>query len=100
MAIGRYAKLVLPVKDEKSDDGKPRLNVIVKGDVAGSVETILDVFNTYGSDDKCQLSVVHYGVGPVTETDLEMAEVFDGETRLRNCEVKLSIKSNRLKIFI
>ncbi|XP_020286956.1 translation initiation factor IF-2, mitochondrial [Pseudomyrmex gracilis] len=77
MAIGRYAKLVLPIKNERPDNGKPRLNVIVKGDVAGSVEAILDVFDTYGSDDKCQLSVVHYGVGPVTETDLEMAEVFD-----------------------
>lgn len=79
MAIGRYAKLVVPVKNESPDDGRPRLNVIVKGDVAGSVEAILDVFSTYGSDDKCQLSVVHYGVGPVTETDLEMADMFDGE---------------------
>ncbi|KAL0124558.1 hypothetical protein PUN28_006419 [Cardiocondyla obscurior] len=76
-AIGRYVKISAPVQNEKPDDGIPKLNVVVKGDVAGSVEAILDVFNTYGSDDKCQLSVVHYGVGPVTETDLEMADMFN-----------------------
>lgn len=69
----------MPVKNESSEDEIPKLNIIIKGDVAGSVEAILDVFNTYGSDDKCQLSVVHYGVGPVVETDLEMADAFDGK---------------------
>jgi len=78
-ARGRYTKLLTPVKNEKPDDGIPKLNVIIKGDVAGSVEAILDVFNTYGSDDKCQLSIVHYGVGPVVETDLQMADAFDGK---------------------
>lgn len=80
-ALGRYYKLTAPVPKEATDDAVPKLNIIVKGDVAGSVEAILDVFGTYGSDDKCQLSVVHYGVGPVTETDLQMAEMFDGKTR-------------------
>ncbi|XP_018403977.1 PREDICTED: translation initiation factor IF-2, mitochondrial isoform X2 [Cyphomyrmex costatus] len=75
-ALGRYTKLSIPIKNEKSDD-KPKLNVVIKGDVAGSVEAILDVFNTYGSDDMCQLSVVHYGVGPVSETDLQMADMFN-----------------------
>ncbi|XP_070160540.1 mitochondrial translation initiation factor 2 [Polyergus mexicanus] len=75
-AIGRYVKLSNPIKVEKPDDGIPTVNIIVKGDVAGSVEAILDVFNTYGSDDKCRLSIVHYGVGPITETDLQIADAF------------------------
>lgn len=66
-------------KNEIVDDGIPKFNIVIKGDVAGSVETILDVFNTYGSDDKCHLTIVHYGVGPVTETDLQMADAFDGK---------------------
>ncbi|KAM0728749.1 Translation initiation factor IF-2, mitochondrial [Formica fusca] len=74
-AIGRYVKLSNPIV-EKPDDGIPTVNIIVKGDVAGSVEAILDVFNTYGSDDKCRLSIVHYGVGPITETDLQIADAF------------------------
>jgi translation initiation factor IF-2 len=77
-AIGRYNKLLLIIKD-KPDDGIPKINIIIKGDVAGSVEAILDVFNTYGSDDKCRLDVVHYGVGPVNDTDLEMADAFKGK---------------------
>lgn len=47
--------------------------------MVGSVEAILDVFNTYGSDDKCRLSIVHYGVGPITETDLQIADAFNGK---------------------
>lgn len=73
----------------------------MKGDVAGSVEAILDVFNTYGSDDKCQLSIVHYGVGPVTETDLQMADAFDGKNicHLISSSV-IFCKSQHHKIFI
>jgi len=78
-AHGRYNKLLLVVKDDDPNDGIPKINIIIKGDVAGSVEAILDVFNTYGSDDKCRLDVVHYGVGPVNDTDLEMADAFKGE---------------------
>lgn len=63
----------------KPNDGIPQINVILKGDVAGSVEAILDVFDTYGSNDKCQLSVVHYGVGNITATDLQLAETFNGK---------------------
>ncbi|XP_014468945.1 PREDICTED: translation initiation factor IF-2, mitochondrial [Dinoponera quadriceps] len=76
-AHSRYYKLISPIPKSDTNSDTPKLNIVIKGDVAGSVETILDVFNTYGSDDKCQLSIVHYGVGPVTETDLQMAETFD-----------------------
>ncbi|XP_018045855.1 PREDICTED: translation initiation factor IF-2, mitochondrial isoform X2 [Atta colombica] len=76
-AFGRYAKLTFTKNKRPDDDGKPKLNVVIKGDVAGSVEAILDVFNTYGSDDKCELNVIHYGVGSVTETDLQMADMFN-----------------------
>ncbi|XP_012540296.1 translation initiation factor IF-2, mitochondrial isoform X2 [Monomorium pharaonis] len=101
-AIGRYTKLSTPVKNESPDNGIPKLNVIIKGDVAGSVEAILDVFNTYGSDDKCQLSVVHYGVGSLTETDLEMAGTFDAIIYPFNVSVTkdLQQEANKKKISI
>ncbi|XP_011167443.1 translation initiation factor IF-2, mitochondrial isoform X1 [Solenopsis invicta] len=100
--LGRYAKLSKLVKNDKPDDGIPKLNVVIKGDVAGSVEAILDVFNTYGSDDKCQLSVVHYGVGPVTETDLQMADAFDAIIYPFNIGVTkdLQQEANKKKISI
>lgn len=78
-AHGRYYKIPMQVTKVDTDNDVPKLNVVIKGDVAGSVEAILDVLNTYGSDDKCQLNIVHYGVGPVIETDLHIAETFGGK---------------------
>lgn len=58
-------------------DQRPRVNVIIKGDVHGSVEAILDVLETYDGNDLCRLDIVHYGVGDVSETDVELASTFD-----------------------
>lgn len=63
-------------------DTFPKVNVIIKGDVLGSVEAILDVLDTYGDEKRCRLSVVHYGVGQVTETDLDLAKTFDGTNKI------------------
>ncbi|KAH0568056.1 translation initiation factor IF-2, mitochondrial isoform X1 [Cotesia glomerata] len=79
-ALGRYRKSREPgprKKEIQDDDGIPRLNVLVKGDVVGSVEAILDVFDTYGDENRCHLDVVHYGIGPVSEDDVELAKAFD-----------------------
>jgi len=48
------------------------------GDVHGSVEAILDVLETYDCDAACKLNLVHYGVGNVSETDVELADAFKG----------------------
>ncbi|KAF6209514.1 hypothetical protein GE061_015261 [Apolygus lucorum] len=63
-------------KEIKDVDSGPRLNIIVKGDVDGSMEAILDVLETYDNP-KCRLDIVHYGVGPVTKNDITLAESFD-----------------------
>lgn len=64
-------------KTYAADDPTPKLNIILKADVHGSLEAILDVFDTYDSSDRCRFSVVHYGVGPVTEGDIELAKTFN-----------------------
>ncbi|XP_046805266.1 translation initiation factor IF-2, mitochondrial isoform X2 [Lucilia cuprina] len=64
-------------KETLPDDGTPRVSVIIKGDVHGSVEAILDVLETYSENDKCRLDVVHYGVGNVSESNIELANSFD-----------------------
>lgn len=43
----------------------------------GTVEAILDVLDTYDSNTDCKLDVVHYGVGNITESDIEFAESFN-----------------------
>lgn len=64
-------------KESAPDDGIPRVNVIVKADVHGSVEAILDVLETYDDMDQCKLDVIHYGVGDISEGDLELAKTFN-----------------------
>ncbi|XP_050100278.1 translation initiation factor IF-2, mitochondrial isoform X1 [Anopheles aquasalis] len=64
-------------KESTKDDGTPRVNVIVKGDVHGSVEAILDVLDTYDDNERCRLDVIHYAVGDVNESDVELAQLFD-----------------------
>ncbi|XP_017478138.1 PREDICTED: translation initiation factor IF-2, mitochondrial [Rhagoletis zephyria] len=64
-------------KETTEHDGVPRVSIIVKGDVHGSVEALLDVFDTYTNHERCRLDVVHYGVGNVTEGDIELAKAFN-----------------------
>ncbi|XP_037943309.1 translation initiation factor IF-2, mitochondrial-like, partial [Teleopsis dalmanni] len=64
-------------KEYAEEDKTPRVSVIVKGDVHGSVEAILDVLETYNSNEQCRLDLVHYGVGNITEGDIELAKTFN-----------------------
>lgn len=75
---------------EKKQDDLPAVNVIIKGDVSGSVEAILDILDTYKSDKNCRLNVVHYGVGPIIETDVQLAETFNGNITYKPNIVALS----------
>lgn len=70
-----------PREKEIPDDtsGIPQMNLVVKGDVDGSVESFLDVLDAYDCQSQCRLDVVHYGVGDVNETDVNLAETFKGE---------------------
>ncbi|XP_041353564.1 translation initiation factor IF-2, mitochondrial-like [Gigantopelta aegis] len=56
----------------------PQLALILKGDVDGSVEAILDTLDSFHSK-KCRLDLIHYGVGNITESDVELAKAFNGE---------------------
>lgn len=76
---GKYkVRRIGPRPKEYIDDNTvPRVNVIVKGDVHGSVEAILDVLETYHENDQVRLDIIHYGVGDVNEGDLELAMTFN-----------------------
>ncbi|XP_064111315.1 translation initiation factor IF-2, mitochondrial-like [Macrobrachium nipponense] len=72
----RYGKRRGPrEKESREEDTGPRVSIVLKGDVDGSVEAILDVIDTYHSPD-CQLYVLSYGVGMVTPSDVNMAATF------------------------
>ncbi|XP_063985976.1 translation initiation factor IF-2, mitochondrial [Diachasmimorpha longicaudata] len=77
-ASGKRNRVKGPRKKEtEDDDGIPRVHVILKSDVLGSAEAILDVFDTYSDNKRCHVDVIHYGIGAITESDVELAEAFD-----------------------
>jgi translation initiation factor IF-2 len=48
------------------------LNIIIKGDVDGSVEALTDSFQKL-STEEIQVNIIHKGVGAITETDVLLA---------------------------
>jgi translation initiation factor IF-2 len=52
--------------------GSKELNIILKGDVGGSVEVLTDLLNKL-SNDKVRLKVLRSGVGAITESDVLLA---------------------------
>mgnify|MGYP003637331059 CR=1 FL=1 len=52
------------------------LNIILKGDVDGSVEALTDSFQKL-STDEIQVNIIHKAVGPITESDVLLASASD-----------------------
>jgi len=52
------------------------LNLIIKGDVDGSVEALADSFSKL-STEEIQINIIHKGVGAITETDVMLASASD-----------------------
>jgi translation initiation factor IF-2 len=78
---GKMAKSLIPatakvsleeLSKRISDSDQQELRVINKGDVQGSVEAVADAL-TKLSTEKVRLSVIHAGVGAITEGDVNLA---------------------------
>ena len=52
------------------------LNIILKGDVDGSVEALTDSFQKLTTEE-IQVNIIHKGVGPITESDVLLATASD-----------------------
>ncbi|NWS15844.1 IF2M factor, partial [Pachyramphus minor] len=63
---------------DRREMAEDTLSVIVKGDVDGSVEAILNILDSYDCEDECKLDIVHFGMGDISENDLNLAEAFNG----------------------
>jgi len=58
------------------EEGRARLNVVLKADVQGSVEAIVGALSQI-PDDKVKLEIAHAGVGNITESDVLLASASD-----------------------
>lgn len=57
----------------KADETTAELPIVIKGDVQGSVEAIIQAVEKIGNDE-VKIRVLHSGVGAVTESDVTLAE--------------------------
>ncbi|KAL6111245.1 mtif2 [Pungitius sinensis] len=77
---------------ERTQSAEPSLPLIIKGDVDGSVEAILNLLESYESQQQCQLEVLHFGIGDVSENDVNMADAFSGSIYGFNVAASRSIQ--------
>ncbi len=78
---GKMAKSMVPATAKVSleelsrrisESGQQELRVIIKGDVQGSVEALAEALSKLTCD-KARLSIIHAGVGAITEGDVNLA---------------------------
>ncbi|HZE61973.1 MAG TPA: translation initiation factor IF-2, partial [Burkholderiales bacterium] len=58
--------------DQMAESGKKALNLVVKADVQGSQEALIHALTRLGSEE-VKVTVVHAGVGGITESDVNLA---------------------------
>ncbi|NXB91847.1 IF2M factor, partial [Vidua chalybeata] len=63
---------------ERTEMDENTLSLIVKGDVDGSVEAILNILDSYDCEDECKLDILYFGMGDISENDISLAEAFNG----------------------
>ncbi|KAF6734251.1 Translation initiation factor IF-2, mitochondrial [Oryzias melastigma] len=78
---------------EHADSDELRLPLVIKGDVDGSVEAVLNILEGYDAQHQCQLEVVHFGIGDVSENDINMAEAFGGSIYGFNVKASRSVQN-------
>ncbi len=81
VAEKRQEKLAKPVRSSldkllAGSGGRPKLRVVLKTDVQGSVEAILGSFEEIESE-KIDLDVLHSAAGAITESDILLASASD-----------------------
>jgi translation initiation factor IF-2 len=65
-------KITLEQLYQKIKEGVKELNVIVKGDVQGSIEALTEALNKLSTTD-IKLKIIHSSTGAITETDVMLA---------------------------
>ncbi|BDW87144.1 translation initiation factor IF-2 [Roseicyclus marinus] len=72
-AAGAATTLDQLLAKAKADKNVAELPIVVKADVQGSAEAIVQAMEKIGNDE-VRVRVLHYGVGAITESDITLAE--------------------------
>jgi translation initiation factor IF-2 len=101
MAEKRAEALLNPDKEtDTTPAAAPTFSVIVKTDVNGSLEAILNVMETYEAHHKVRLDLVHFDVGPVKKTDMDMAELFNSVVYAFNLPANPEVEASASKMTV
>jgi len=74
--LSKTSKLTLEQLYDRIKEGAKEFDVIVKGDVQGSVEALSEALQQLSTDD-VRLKIIHGSTGAVTETDIMLAAASD-----------------------
>ncbi|MGR3490975.1 MAG: translation initiation factor IF-2, partial [Shimia sp.] len=72
-ALGAATTLEQLMQQAKENENVEELPILVKADVQGSAEAIVQAMEKIGNDE-VRVRVLHHGVGAITETDIGLAE--------------------------
>jgi translation initiation factor IF-2 len=72
-AVGAAVTLEQLMAKAKADKDVAELPIVVKADVQGSAEAIVQAMEKVGNDE-VRVRVLHYGVGAITDSDVGLAE--------------------------
>ena len=70
--LSTSAKITLEQLYQKIKEGSKEFNVIIKGDVQGSIEALTEALNKLNTAD-VKLKIIHSSTGNITETDVMLA---------------------------
>lgn len=74
--LAQSSKITLEQLYERIKEGAKELNVIIKGDVQGSIEALSEALGKLSTPD-VKLKIIHSSTGAVTETDVLLASASD-----------------------
>ena len=74
--LSASSKITLEQLYQRMKEGVKELNVILKGDVQGSIEALIDALNKL-STEEIKLKIIHSSAGTITETDVMLASASD-----------------------
>jgi translation initiation factor IF-2 len=74
--LSASSKITLEQLYQRMKEGVKELNVILKADVQGSIEALIDALNKLSTDD-IKLKIIHSSTGTITETDVMLASASD-----------------------
>jgi translation initiation factor IF-2 len=77
LAMSRGRPTLETLFDKIKEGEKTSLNLILKGDVSGSVEAVEDALLKIDIGEEVGLRIIHRGVGAITETDVTLAAASD-----------------------